>query len=160
MSCHFEQRELKESIDENWEITDKNQDKHEQADGKVKLLEEEYATVKATVTESQKSQNDTNDNIQILEAKLSTLAKSEDQSHGLTTKDLKHVECEMCDVIFANKAQLFRHNKTKHHKRIVCRICDQSFEESFKLEEHLISEHKKNKSYKCMQCECAFVLKS
>ena len=69
------------------------------------------------------------------------------------------VECDMCDVLFADKTQLTQHNKTKHCKRKVCRICEQSFNESFQLEEHLISEHEKNKGYKCMKCECAFVLK-
>ena len=45
----FEQRELKESLDENWELTDKNRDKHEKADDQIQSLAEEYATVKATM---------------------------------------------------------------------------------------------------------------
>ena len=149
---NFEQKELKESIDENWELTDKNRDKHEKADEQLK-------SVKATVSEYQSSQLTTNNNLKVLEEKIATVAKTKEQSHKLPIEDARHVKCENCDVVLANKRQLIQHKKTMHFKKIVCRICEQSFEESFKLEEHLISEHKKNKSYKCMQCECAFVLK-
>ena len=156
---NFEQKELKESIDENWEITDKNRDKNEKADEQIKSLVEECATVKASVSENLNSNHSINDKLKVLDAKIATVIKKEDQSHALPTRDGCHVKCENCDVVLADKAQLKQHIKTKHRRRIICRICEQSFEESFNLEEHLISEHKKSKGFKCTKCECSFVLK-
>ena len=156
---NFEQRELKELIDENWKMTDRNRDKHEKADAQLKLLEVAHATVKATISENQISQNNTNDNLKILQAKITTLSQNEAQSQGLPTNDERNVKCAKCNEMFADKRQLTQHNKTNHRKKIVCRICEQQFEENFELEEHLINEHKKSKGYKCSKCECSFILK-
>ena len=153
---NFEHKELKDSMNENWEITGRNRLKQEQADGKIKSLEEENATIKTTVSEHRNSQNNTNDNLKILEEKYTTLT---DKSCGLPSPDDRHFKCEMCEKIFANKEQLIQHKKTEHRKSKTCRICEQHFEENFKLEEHLINVHKKSKGYNCMQHNCSLILK-
>ena len=92
---NFEQKGLKESVDVNWEITDKNQQKQEKTDEQIKVLEEENARVKESVTENNNSQDYTNEDLKILEAKITTLAKTGDQSHGLASKteDMSNVRC-------------------------------------------------------------------
>ena len=120
---NFEQKGLKESVDVNWEITDKNQQKQEKTDEQIKVLEEENARVKESVTENNNSQDYTNEDLKILEAKITTLAITGDQPCVL--KDERHAKCEMCDKTFANNRQLIQHNKMEHRKGIICTICEQ-----------------------------------
>ena len=54
------------------------------------------------------------------------MAKTEEVSHKLPTEDARHVKCENCDVVLANKRQLIQHKKTKNCKKIVCGTCEQS----------------------------------
>ena len=137
-------------------MTDKNRDRHEKADAKIKVIEEEHVAVKATVSENQDSQNQSKENLKRLEEKITALAQTEAQSQRLPTQDGRKIKCDKCDDIFSDKEQLIKHNKAKHRRTIVCRICEQQFQENFKIEEHLINEHKKSKGYKC---ECSFLLK-
>ena len=91
--------------------------------------------------------------------------------HGSETEELlkKHImlkhriygkkECNVCNEIFVNPFQVYKHMK-KFHGRIskwFCRHCDETFTTMNKLRNHVQSVHEKKVLPKCQECDKRFL---
>ncbi|XP_062548635.1 zinc finger protein 37 homolog [Armigeres subalbatus] len=71
-------------------------------------------------------------------------------------------QCALCDKVFPNQYDLWRHHKYTHKKRLACELCNETFFRKDRLQKHMFEEHKfKDGSYLPMECkECDIVFET
>ncbi|XP_053437394.1 zinc finger X-chromosomal protein-like isoform X2 [Nycticebus coucang] len=81
------------------------------------------------------------------------------ESHKLTSKAEKAIECDECGKHFSHAGALFTHkmvHKEKASKMHKCKFCDYETAEQGLLNRHLLAVHSKNFPHICVECGKGF----
>ena len=72
-----------------------------------------------------------------------------------TKVEQKKFKCDICNMEFTFKNNVYRHKQREHEKKIKCKSCSETFSRPKDLKKHIkiVHEEKKKKEFKCHICD-------